>query len=75
MIKMSIVDLDKTLSVEEMQELAASEQMKPVFDADSPEMTADMLLQFKRMNQEEHNIRGIPLVHPDTTFDAKMVLE
>ena len=72
MVKMSINDLDRTLSGEEMQELAAAEQMQPVFDADSPEMTADMLLQFKRMNQEERNKQTLSLrLSPKTLKIAK----
>jgi len=47
MVKMSMKDLDRTLSSEELQELEAAEQLQPIFDADSPEMTADMLRQFK----------------------------
>lgn len=50
MAKMDMNSLDKTLTVEELQELDAAEHKLPVFDEDSPEMTADMLLQFKRMN-------------------------
>ena len=61
MVKMSIKDLDRTLSSEEMQELEAAEQMHPVFDADSPEMTADMLQQFKRMSQEDRNKQTVSL--------------
>ena len=72
MVKMSIKDLDRTLSGEEMQDLAAAEQMQPVFDADSPEMTADMLLQFKRMNQEERNKQTVSLrLSPKTLKIAK----
>ena len=72
MVKMSIKDLDRTLSGEEMQDLAAAEQMQPVFDADSPEMTADMLLQFKRMNQEERNKQTVSLrLSPKTLKSAK----
>lgn len=72
MVKMSINDLDRTLSGEEMQDLAAAEQMQPVFDADSPEMTADMLLQFKRMNQEERNKQTVSLrLSPKTLKIAK----
>ena len=72
MVKMSINDLDRTLSGEEMQELAAAEQMQPVFDADSSEMTADMLLQFKRMNQEERNKQTVSLrLSPKTLKIAK----
>lgn len=60
-MKKNITDLHRTLSDEEMQELDAAEQLRPVFDTDSPEMTADMLLQFKRMNQEERNKQTVSL--------------
>lgn len=72
MVKMSIKDLDRTLSSEEMQELEAAEQLRPVFDANSSEMTADMLLQFKRMNQEERNKQTVSLrLSPKTMKIAK----
>ena len=72
MVQMSVKDLDRTLSGDEMQDLAAAEQMQPVFDADSPEMTADMLLQFKRMNQEERNKQTVSLrLSPKTLKIAK----
>ena len=72
MVKMSIKDLDRTLSSEEMQELEAAEQLHPVFDTDSPEMTADMLLQFKRMSQEDRNKQTVSLrLSPKTMRIAK----
>ena len=72
MVKMSIKELDRTLSAEEMQELEAAEQLNPVFDADSPEMTADMLQQFKRMNQEDRNKQTVSLrLSPKTLKIAK----
>ena len=72
MVKMSIKDLDRTLSSEEMQELEAAEQLHPAFDTDSPEMTADMLLQFKRINQEERNKQTVSLrLSPKTMKIAK----
>ena len=72
MVKMSIKDLDRTLSSEEMQELEAAEQMYPVFDADSPELTADMLQQFKRMSQEDRNKQTVSLrLSPRTLKIAK----
>lgn len=72
MVKMSIKDLDRTLSNEEVQELEAAEQMPPVFDSESPEMTPDMLLQFKRMNQEERNKQTVSLrLSPKTMRIAK----
>ena len=72
MVKMSIKDLDRTLSGEEMQELEAAEQLHPVFDADSPEMTADMLQQFKRMSHEDRNKQTVSLrLSPKTLKIAK----
>jgi len=72
MVKMSIKDLDRTLSVEEVQELEAAQRLHPVFDEDSPEMTADMLQQFKRMNQEERNKQTVSLrLSPRTLRIAK----
>lgn len=72
MVKMHIKELDGTLTSEEMRELEAAEQLRPVFDADSPEMTADMLLQFKRMNQEDRNKQTVSLrLSPKTMKIAK----
>ncbi|MGM9590560.1 MAG: BrnA antitoxin family protein [Aristaeellaceae bacterium] len=72
MVKMSIKDLDRTLSSEERQELEAAEQMHPVFDADSPEMTAEMLQQFKRMSREDRNKQTVSLrLSPRTLKIAK----
>lgn len=72
MVKMSFKDLDKTLTSEEVQELEAAEKKNPVFDADSPEMTAEMLLQFKRINREDRNKQTISLrISPKTLRIAK----
>ncbi len=72
MVKMSIKDLDRTLSAEEARELEAAERLRPVFDEDSPEMTADMLQQFKRMNQEERSKQTVSLrLSPKTLRIAK----
>ena len=51
MVKMNIKDLDRNITAEEMKELEAAEKMMPMYDEDSPEMTEDMLQQFKRMHQ------------------------
>ena len=46
--------------------------MHPVFDADSPELTADMLQQFKRMSQEDRNKQTVSLrLSPRTLKIAK----
>ena len=50
MISMKLSELDKTLSMEEQQELEALEGKPILFDEDSPEMTPEMLKEFKRMN-------------------------
>lgn len=72
MVKMSMKDLDRTLSIEGAKELEAAERLHPVFDEDSPEMTADMLQQFKRMNQEERNKQTVSLrLSPKTLRIAK----
>ena len=55
MVKMNIKDLDRNITAEEMKELEAAEKMMPMYDGDSPEMTADMLQQFKRMHQVSRN--------------------
>ena len=51
MVKMNFKDLDRNITAEEMKELEAAEKMMPMYDEDSPEMTEDMLQQFKRMHQ------------------------
>ncbi|MBQ9065487.1 MAG: antitoxin [Blautia sp.] len=53
MVKMSFKDLDSELSKEELQELEEAAVRTIVFDDESPEMTADMLKQFKQMKQKD----------------------
>ena len=50
-MKISIRDLERELSPEEQAELEAAEQLQPVFDGDSPAMTAEQLQQFKRSKE------------------------
>ncbi len=54
-MKMKLSDLPPELSTEEQAELEAAEKIPPVFDEDSPAMTAEQLLQFKRMNRDNQN--------------------
>ena len=51
MVKMKWDELDTDLTQEELRDLEEAEAKKIVFDEDSPEMTASMLRQFKRMKQ------------------------
>ncbi len=53
MAKMTLRDIGKELSAEELRELEAAEKKEAVFDEDSPEMTAEMLMQFKRDNRKK----------------------
>lgn len=65
-------ELTAELTPEEIREMEAAEKMAPVFDEDSPEMTAEQLLQFKRVNHENRTKQTISLrLSPDTLKKAK----
>ena len=49
MVKIKLNDLPPELTPEESAELSAAEKRLPVFDDDSPEMTEEMLSEFKRI--------------------------
>ena len=72
MVKMTMSELDTQLTAEEMKELEAAESRQPVFDDDSPEMTFEQLMQFKRMNRESRTKPTISLrISPETLRKAK----
>ena len=48
-------ELDRELTPDEMREVEAAAAMSAAFDEDSPEMTPEMLMQFKRMSREGRN--------------------
>ena len=65
-------EITAELTPEEIRELGATEKMPPVFDEDSPQMTAEQLLQFKRMNHENRIKQTVSLrLSPDTLKKAK----
>ena len=73
MAKLNIKELNKELSMDELSELDTAAALPPVFDNDSPEMTAEMLLQFKRVRQGERNKQTVSLrLSPATLKKAKM---
>lgn len=73
MAKIRYEELNEELTREEMNEIEAASAMPVVFDEDSPEMTAEMLMQFKRMNREGRNKQTISLrLSPSTLQKAKM---
>ena len=53
MAKITMNELMAPLTDEEKRELEEAEKRIPVYDADSPEMTASQLQQFKRMYSED----------------------
>ena len=58
-VTMSLSDLSKDLTAEELKELEAAESRHPVVDEDSPAMTMEQLLQFKSI---KHKNRTKPTV-------------
>ena len=59
MAKMSFKDLDRKLTEAELQELEDATARSIVFDEESPEMTPEMLSQFKRIKQKGRNKQTI----------------
>ena len=71
-VKMTLNDLNTDLTTEELQELQAAEGKQPIFDEDSPEMSFEQLLQFKRMNRNSRIKPTISLrISPSTLKQAK----
>ena len=52
MVRVKLNEIDPKLSEEEQKELKAAEEKPVIFDADSPELSPEQLLQFKRANRE-----------------------
>lgn len=50
MVKTTVNELSQELTAEELRELETAEKRGPVFDDDSPAMTREQLMQFKRIN-------------------------
>ena len=72
MVKMTMSELAPQLTAEEMKELEAAEGLCPVFDDDSPEMTFEQLMQFKRVNRISRIKPTVSLrISPDTPRKAK----
>lgn len=71
-VKMSINELTSELTKDELLELEAASDKSVIYDEDSPEMTEEMLQQFKRMNKEERLKQTISLrLSPSTLNKAK----
>lgn len=65
-------DLERTLTDEEKAEITAAAMRIPVFDEDSPEMTAEMLEQFKKVNRDSRMKPTVSIrLSPETLRKAK----
>ena len=51
MAKMTMNEIGTELTAGELREIETAAGLQPVFDDDSPEMTLEMLKQFKRINR------------------------
>ncbi len=72
MVKMTMNELNAELTTEELKEIEDAENMHPVFDDDSPAMTMEQLMQFKRMNRQNRTKPTISLrISPATLQKAK----
>ncbi len=72
MAKMSYNDIAAPLTPEEIAELEAAEARDIVYDEDSPRLTAEQLMEFKRVNRENRNKPTVSLrVSPETLRKAK----
>lgn len=72
MVKMTLNELSTDLTAEELLELETAESREPVFDEDSPAMTMEQLIQFKRINRQNRTKPTISLrISPATLQKAK----
>ena len=73
MAKMNGKELSCDLTADEWQELNTASKRRPLFDEDSPELTDEMLQQFKRLHQKERIKQTVSLrISPATLKKAKM---
>ena len=72
MVKMTLNELNTELTAEELQELETAESKQSRFDEESPAMTMEQLMQFKRLNRQNRTKPTISLrISPATLQKAK----
>lgn len=72
MVRMNISELTSELTKEELIDLEVATNNPIIHDEDSPEMTEEMLMQFKCMNKEERVKQTVSLrLSPSTLRKAK----
>ena len=69
MVKMTANDLMQPLTEEELREIEETENREPVFDADSPEMNAAQLSQFRRMYSMDRSKQTVSLRLSRNTYN------
>ena len=72
MAKMTLNEITPGFTEEELHELEAAAGRQPTFDEDSPVMSVEQLMEFKRINREQRNKPTISLrISPATLQKAK----
>lgn len=61
MVKMTLNEIGKDLTPEELLELDAAEKLNIQFDEDSPDMTLEMLKQFKSVNRQNRTKQTVSI--------------
>ena len=61
MVRVNIKELSKELTPEEISEIKKAAEKETVFDEDSPEMSEEMLAEFKRVYAKPRNKQTISL--------------
>ena len=69
MTKIKLSNIDKELTEAELLELAAAEKKEQVYDEDSPRMTTEQLLEFKRLNRTKRIKQTVSLRLSANTVD------
>ena len=72
MVKTTLNEISPDFTKEELCELEVAAGRQPAFDEDSPAMTMEQLMEFKRINREQRNKPTISLrISPATLQKAK----
>ena len=70
--EIALHELDTPLTAEELRELETAATKRPVFDEDSPAMSMEQLMQFKRINRENRTKPTVSLrISPSALQKAK----
>lgn len=68
MVKMKLDELEPGITNEEAEEIEKASKMELVFDEDSPEMTKEQLMQFKRLNHYSRLKKNVSIRLSESTI-------